>query len=349
MKGKSSSILVLAMVVASLTTAASAQPAPASPAGCTQDCAAWEPVTAIDFSPRHGVLIRNPDGTLTPMDQPWFQSTLIAPGVWQVLSEGDYSYVIQGDKQAITVDSTYGAGNIRAYEQTLTRKPLRFVVNTHEHFDHTADNAYFDRAFMSAYARTRATIPFPSFAGISFPRDYPITVIKEGHVFHLGNRDLEVFDVPNHTMGDIALLDRKARLLFAGDLFSVGTMPINGASSVARFAAILRKLATHRRDFDRIAGGYRIEDAAIVDHCLANAEYILAGHEGVPVSAQSGPPVAQPRPSDQPAPPGAVVYTRHMPHPGDGGQGRGGTPNPDLRRMTYAGCTITYNIRHIES
>lgn len=351
-----------------------APPAPAQqqtwpPAGCTQDCDKWVPVKHIDFSSKHNILIRNQDGTLIPMDEPYFRSTLIAPGTWQILSAGDFSYLIEGDNEALVIDSSYGAGNIREYEQTLTKKPIHYVANTHDHFDHTADDSYFDRAFMSAYTRTKATIPGGGFEGINFPRNYPVTVIGDGYVFHLGNRDIEVFEAPSHTMGDLAFLDRKQRILFSGDIFSQATMPMNAESNVARFAANMRKLEAHRSEYDRLAGGFRIESAAMVDNCLANANYILAGHEGDPVPPQqpggqggpavpadmpgnpaglgggAGPAVGHGLSADQATmPPGIVIYTRHIPY---GGGGRGGAPNPNLRRITYSGCTITYDIGHV--
>jgi glyoxylase-like metal-dependent hydrolase (beta-lactamase superfamily II) len=353
---------------------ASSAPAPQqtpSPAGCIQDCGKWSPVKQIDFSSKHNVLLRNPDGTLTPMDEPYFRSTLIAPGTWQVLSDGDFSYVIEGDNEALVIDATDGAGNIREYEQSLTKKPIHYVANTHDHFDHTANDAYFDRAFMSAFTRTKATFPAGTFEGITFPRDYPVTVISDGYVFHLGNRDIEVFEAPSHTMGDLAYLDRKQRILFSGDIFSQATMPMNPESSVARFAANMKKLEAHRSEYDRLAGGFRIESAAMVDNCLANAEYVLAGHEGDPVpppqpgGARLGIPDDTPgNPANSAGPAGpafgkgltadqvgvtpeTVIYTRHIPHnAGGGGQGRG-APNPNQRRMNYSGCTITYDIRHV--
>ncbi|MBW9152261.1 MBL fold metallo-hydrolase [Clostridium estertheticum] len=44
--------------------------------------------------------------------------------------------------------------------------------------------------------------------------------VKEGHVFDLGERELEVMYLPGHTNGSIALLDRKNRVLFSGDTIS---------------------------------------------------------------------------------------------------------------------------------
>jgi hypothetical protein len=38
-----------------------------------------------------------------------------------------------------------------------------------------------------------------------------------------------------------------------------------------------------------------------------------------------------------------------VPRPGDGGGGRGGAPNPNLRRMTYGGVTITYDTTHVQN
>lgn len=315
----------------------------------------WVPVKSIDFSSHHDVMIKNEDGSLQPMDKPHFQSTLLAPGTWQILSDGDYAYLIEGDNEALAIDSSYGAGNIREYMQTLTRKPVRFVANTHDHFDHTADNGYFDRAYMSAFTRTKATIPSATFAGIDFPRNYPVTVIGDGYVFHLGNRDIEVFEVPNHTMGDLAYLDRKSRILFSGDLFSQGKVTINVASNVARFAGYMHKLAAHRSEFDRLAGGFQIRDASTLDHYLANAEYILAGHEGEPVTQQAGagpqgPVAAANSRQASNAIPGQIVYTRHIPHGGGGGAGppREGGPVADQRVMNYADCTIFYDVNHVQ-
>jgi glyoxylase-like metal-dependent hydrolase (beta-lactamase superfamily II) len=303
----------------------------------------WTPTKSIDFSSKHNILIKNEDGTLTPMDVPYYTTKLIAPGTWQILSSGDFSYLIEGDNEALAIDSTYGAGNIREYMQTLTKKPVRYVANTHDHFDHTANNSYFDRAFMSAFAKDRATIPYASFAGMNFPRNYPITVIGDGYKFQLGNREIEVFEVPNHTMGDLAFLDKREHILFSGDVFLPMGMTINDASTLTRFRDNMRKLAARRSEFTRMAGGFGMVEAASVDNYLANAEYILAGHEGVPVTDEHhGPPPSKPDPSGQ------VVYIRHFPHPGDGGAGQQGPPNPNLRKMTYANCTIIYDITKIK-
>jgi glyoxylase-like metal-dependent hydrolase (beta-lactamase superfamily II) len=41
--------------------------------------------------------------------------------------------------------------------------------------------------------------------------------VKDGHVFRLGERDVQVIALPGHTPGSICLLDSKTRSLFTGD------------------------------------------------------------------------------------------------------------------------------------
>ena len=78
----------------------------------------------IDFSCKKDIFLEDEDGLIVPMSEPYFRSKRIAPGTWQVLSDGDYSYLLEGDDEALLIDSGYGAGDIRAYCQTLTEKPL---------------------------------------------------------------------------------------------------------------------------------------------------------------------------------------------------------------------------------
>lgn len=50
---------------------------------------------------------------------------------------------------------------------------------------------------MSAATKPLATIPFPSFAGIDFPRDYPVQIVGDGDVIPLKGRELLVFEIPD--------------------------------------------------------------------------------------------------------------------------------------------------------
>ena len=297
-------------------------------------------VKEIDFSCKHHILIRSADGSLQPMDEPYYEVEVITPGTWKILSSGDFCYLVEGGNEAIAIDSGYGAGNIRAFMQGLTKKPLRNIINTHDHFDHTANNAYFEKAYMSAETAPLATKPFPSFAGIDFPTDYEKVIVDDGDVLDLGGRTLEFFKIPDHAVGSIAMLDRKERLLFTGDEFMDMPMGKDLHVGVRTFYGYLEKLEAHRAEFDRLAAGGGVLQASLMDAYMRCAAYILAGHEGTADFAAGGPP-------RQPAgPDGQIVYDRRMPHPEDMHTGE---PDPDRRCMEYAGVKIIYDVKLVNS
>lgn len=59
----------------------------------------------IDFSCKKDIFLEDEDGLIVPMSEPYFRSKLIAPDTWQVLSDGDYSYLLEGDDEALLIDS----------------------------------------------------------------------------------------------------------------------------------------------------------------------------------------------------------------------------------------------------
>jgi len=296
----------------------------------------------IDWSCKHDIMIRNEDGTLTPMDEPYYESEEIAPGTWKIVSSGDWSYLLAGDGQGLLIDSGYGAGNIRAYAEQLCGMPVPWIANTHDHFDHTANDSYFDLAYMSAATAEKATIPFQSFAGIDFPRDYPKKIITTGDIIPLPGREIIVLAVSDHAAGSLCFLDRRERILFSGDeLWDFKPLQ---RSSVAHFAKDMGLLEQFRSDYDRIAGGGQIESAVIVDNLLRDAERVLAGERGEEPHMQQMPPQEEEHDSE-----GHLIYDRHRPHPGDGGAGK--IQHPDLthkRVITTNGYSMMYDETRIQ-
>jgi glyoxylase-like metal-dependent hydrolase (beta-lactamase superfamily II) len=243
-------------------------------------------MSKVDFSPMHDVMIRNFDGSYQPMDEPFFEAEKIAENTWKILSDGDYSYLVAGTECACVVDSGYGAGDLKAFCQSLVEVPVKGVINTHHHFDHTANNCYFGVAYMDAKAVDQATIPYPSFEKLFFPRDYQVVTVEDGYVFDLGDRSLEVFQIPDHTEDGIALLDRKEKLLFSGDEFMKSKTLV---FSVSHWKRCLEKLMAHRTEFERLCAGEGVLEATIVDLQYRIVNEILAGKEGEEMQAPGGP------------------------------------------------------------
>jgi len=300
----------------------------------------------IDFSCKHDILIRNFDGSLQPMDEPFFEAEKIADDTWKILSDGDYSYLVAGSDKAFVIDSGYGAGNIREFCQTLTGVPVSGIINTHHHFDHTANNAYFDVAYMDERGVELSTVPYPSFAGIDFPRDYRVVTVGDGTVFDLGGRTLEVFQIPDHTDDGIAMLDRREKLLFSGDEFMRGKFL---AGTVEHWKKCLDKLMANRQDIGALCGGEGGLPVSILDDQYEIVNAILAGDTGAPAGGPGDPGVPGgpgPLPDRTQPADGVKVYARKFPHPEDVRHGpRNGAA--DMRCVERNGYRVMFDASRV--
>lgn len=290
----------------------------------------------IDFSCKHNVLIRHKDGVLTPMDEPYYEVTQLSPNTWQIMSSGDYHYLLAGEEEGIAIDTGYGAGNLREFLESLCGKPVRAVINTHDHFDHSANNCYFDRAYMAREGVELAAIPYDSFAGIEFPRDYEAVAVEDGEVIDLKGRPLTIYKVGDHTPSGIAIFDPAERMLFTGDEIMRMGKVLNG--TVEKFAADTGKLAAHRGEFDRLFGGGGELDPEFVDIFHEAAQLILEGKlEEVP-GGPGGPGGCK----QEYGPNGELIYDCQMPRPGDKSKAKTAVIDPGQRHSyEYRGKRFT--------
>lgn len=293
-----------------------------------------------DFSCKSNILLEDEQGVRTPMSEPYYRSVEIAPGTWQILSDGDFSYLLRGeDGDALLIDTGYGAGNIRAYCAALLGHDVRRAVNTHHHFDHTALNGQFDLVYMAEESVDLATVPYPSFEGVAFPRNYEVQTVGDGGVIPLKGRDLAVYRIPDHAVGSIVLLDRKARILFGGDEFGMAFgKPING--TVEHWASLMEKLMPLRGDYDAVWCGPGQADSNIVEKLLGNCRDVLNGAEGAPYAR---PPFHAWEETDAQ---GRRVWKRQLPHPGDG-PSHWEDESAWTRRYGEPPAAIVYDIRRI--
>ncbi len=293
---------------------------------------------AIDFSPKHDVLIRHKDGSLTPMDVPYYEVTQINENTWQIMSSGDYHYLLVGEESGVAIDTGYGAGNLREYLEELCGKPVPWVINTHHHFDHSANNFYFDMAFMGEEALLLASIPYPSFEGIEFPEpDYPKTAVGDGDIIPLKGRELEIIRIGDHTRDGIAILDKTNRMLFTGDEMMARGKTLN--NTVTKWKNDLEKLLAHKDEFDCIYGGSgKVRDDAL-DVFYEAACKILAGEqlEETPDEGHHGAPSVER--DDQ----GRKIYDCQRPHYEDIPKDGFFKVNPNMVNFSYKGFKFSYD------
>ena len=243
-----------------------------------------EKYKGIDFSSVHNVMIRNFDGCVMHMDDPYYEVRRIDEGTWQILSDGDFFYLLDGGEEGMCIDTGYGCGNVRRFCEDLLGKPVRTVANSHDHWDHVCNNSYFDLAYMSplCHETILAGNVMPSFGDVQFPRDYPVQTVEAGDVIPLKGRELEVFAFADHALSSRCYLDRKHRIFFMGDELSDWSKGLRNIT-VAEFAKQMETMWALEEYYDICCSGTQIFHKSYVLGYLLNARHILSGAPGKPV------------------------------------------------------------------
>ena len=113
--------------------------------------------------------------------------------------------------------------------KTLSDKPIRFIINTHFHGDHTGGNINFggEGAIIVAHENSRLRMTADEFiASLSAdqkPASYdglPKVTFTESVTLHLNGETLQVFHVKNaHTDGDAIIHFKESNVFHGGDVF----------------------------------------------------------------------------------------------------------------------------------
>ncbi|RUM91182.1 MAG: MBL fold metallo-hydrolase [Thermovibrio sp.] len=120
-------------------------------------------------------------------------------------------------------------------EDTVDREDLNvvYVINTHEHPDHTAANAWaklkFPEAKLIMHPEAKRNLNFwvESEIGLMAGAEYsptPDITVNEGDVLSLGNSELRILHTPGHSPGSIVLYSPTNRVAFVGDLIFKGSI-----------------------------------------------------------------------------------------------------------------------------
>lgn len=195
----------------------------------------------------------------------------IAPGVAVLFGQGGNIGVSYGEDASIIIDDQYAplTDKIAAAVKSLDPDPIRFVVNTHWHGDHTGGNENFGKggAVIVAHDNVRARMAADQVSQV-FKRTIPaspraalpvVTFGQELRLHHNGDV-LRVIHAPSaHTDGDAIIWFEKANVVHMGDLFFNGLYPFidteSGGGVQGMIAAADRVLAM-ANDQTRIIPGH---------------------------------------------------------------------------------------------
>jgi|SRR5215469_1724216 len=180
----------------------------------------------------------------------------VAGNVYMLQGAGGNIGVSVGDDGIVIVDDQYAplAPKIQAALKGIADKPLRFVLNTHWHGDHTGGNPFFSQqAPIIAQENVRKRLA----AGRKGPgseippqptKVLPVITFEDKVSVHLNGEDIQAIHFPKgHTDGDSVIFFPQSNVLHMGDDFITAGFPFvdfNSGGSVHGLIDALHKVVT---------------------------------------------------------------------------------------------------------
>ncbi|MFT3907040.1 MAG: MBL fold metallo-hydrolase [Steroidobacteraceae bacterium] len=199
------------------------------------------------------------------------QTTDLGHRTYMLVGQGGNMTAAVGDDGIILVDTEFAPlhDKIEAALATLSPQPVKYVVNTHYHGDHTGGNEAFAKEGAIVVgdpnvarrltegvtnALTGATTP-PA------PAAVPAQIYKGKTTLKIKGRSAQVIHEPNaHTDGDSAVYFADANVLAAGDIVSVGSrfpnIDVAAGGNIKGIIAAVDRYLKMTNDTTRIVPGH---------------------------------------------------------------------------------------------
>jgi len=182
--------------------------------------------------------------------------------LYEIEGDGGNVAVYITDEGVILIDDKFDRDHQSIVEQvkSMTNQPIKYIINTHYHQDHSGGNTQFlptAEIISTAMARTNI-VEHKQQGNVQPPPVSParITFTTEADV-NLGGKEVRaIYMGRGHTNGDAVIYFPALRVLHTGDLMA-GTSPLidyNGGGSVVEWTKTLDNAL--KLDFDTVIPGH---------------------------------------------------------------------------------------------
>jgi glyoxylase-like metal-dependent hydrolase (beta-lactamase superfamily II) len=189
------------------------------------------------------LVIASSAGAQVNLDTVQVRTTHVAGSVYMLQGSGGNIGLSVGDDAVFVVDDQFAplTRKILAAIAEITPKPVKFVINTHWHSDHTGGNENLGQAGAVIYAhdnvRKRMTTggfieALNATVAPSSPAALPVITFTDAVTFHINGDSVTVTHVPPaHTDGDAIIYFTKANVVHMGDTFHNAGLPFADLTS----------------------------------------------------------------------------------------------------------------------
>ncbi len=176
----------------------------------------------------------------------WFQSEIYAQVTAGAITGPQWAVVI--DTLAIP-DETLA---MRSFIEEELNVPVRYIINTHYHADHSWGNCFFPGATVLSHTLARDIMAEKGLASLEIARRQnpafkqvklilPHLTFSDGNLMlRVGKKNLILLATPGHSCDGISVLVEEDRVLFAGDAFMPLPYIVDG--DIDQLAATIKKI-----------------------------------------------------------------------------------------------------------
>lgn len=196
----------------------------------------------------------------------------VAQNIYMLEGQGGNIGVSVGDDGVLLIDDQFAPLTPKVLDaiKSITDKPVRFLINTHYHWDHVGGNENLGKAGVlivahdNVYKRmtTNQVVrimkqdipPYPKAA-------LPVITYNDAVTYHINGDDVTAYHIPPaHTDGDSIVRFHNANVVHTGDVFASGRYPFidveNNNGSVMGIVRAMDKLIPTLDDFTKVIPGH---------------------------------------------------------------------------------------------
>jgi cyclase len=194
-----------------------------------------------------------PAAAQTDFDKVEIRAEEIAPGVAVLFGAGGNIGVSHGEDGTVIIDDQFAplSGKIEQAVAGLGATPVKFVVNTHWHFDHTGGNENFGKAGATIFAHDNVRVRMAGGGTVAgnvtpgAPKEaLPVVTYDQGMRFHINGDTITLMYVGGgHTDGDSVVMWEEKNVVHTGDLYmTINSFPFIDRSSGGDVYNLMRTL-----------------------------------------------------------------------------------------------------------
>ncbi|MEX0690558.1 MAG: MBL fold metallo-hydrolase [Gemmatimonadales bacterium] len=207
-----------------------------------------------------------------------WRDTTLAPNVRAIMGGANGTVLVIATSEGAVLVDAQSAAEVAGLAQRIGM-PVRLVINTHYHEDHTGGNARFRAEGSAVLAHVNMPVEAArdtTIEALGWDRDplpnaaMPTLTVAGDTTLVIGGDTIVILHLPNaHTSGDLAVWLPQVNILHTGDVFEQNAYPFVdwwGGGSLAGMQAALARFAALANDRTAIVPGH--------GHVSARAELV---------------------------------------------------------------------------